>query len=282
MPAYENYSPNCEIPLGKELPDGFFRWALAIEYNGSSFHGWQTQTKPNLPTVQEALELVLSEIANESIRVVCAGRTDSGVHATCQVIHFDTKADRLEKAWTMGANTLLPNTIAVRWAKRVPGQFHARFSALSRSYRYIIDNRKTRPALAAGQMTWERRELDEKSMHQAAQALLGEHDFTSYRAIGCQAHSPVRCIESISVKRQDTFIILDVTANAFLQHMIRNITGVLLEIGLGIQPVDWSKKVLDAKDRTRGGVTAPPDGLHFIDVDYPEVFDLPVLRIILY
>ena len=250
------------------------RIALGVEYDGSEFRGWQRQTHDSC-TVQETLETALSRVANHPVSVICAGRTDSGVHASQQVVHFDTDAVRDEKAWTFGTNTNLPYTVAVTWARPVDDEFHARFSAQERSYRYLIYNSPIRQALMSKQLTWNYRRLDLARMQEAAQHLIGEHDFTSYRAVACQAKNPVRTIKKLTLSRVGEIIVLDVTANGFLQHMVRNIAGVLMAIGEGTYPTIWSKEVLEAKDRTQGGVTAPPYGLYFVGVGYPEKYVLP-------
>jgi len=247
--------------------------ALGIEYDGSSYHGWQRQS--GLQTVQEQLENALSVVAAHPVTVSCAGRTDTGVHAIGQVVHFETESQRSERAWVLGTNSNMPNSVTVRWIKFVANDFHARFSALSRRYRYIIYNSPLRPAIARHAVTWHYRYLDAERMQQGAQYLLGEHDFTSYRALGCQAKNPVRRITHISVTRSSDLIILDVTANAFLHHMVRNIVGVLINIGAGHQEPIWAQQVLQVKDRTLGGVTAPPYGLYFMEASYPEHFEIP-------
>jgi tRNA pseudouridine38-40 synthase len=252
------------------------RIALGVEYSGQAFCGWQAQ-KHDVPTVQEALEKGLSTVADEVIKVVCAGRTDTGVHALEQVVHFDTHTERSPRAWVFGTNANIPKSIAVRWATPVSEEFHARFSALRRRYRYVIVNREVRPSFAAGRVTWEYRPLDEKRMQAAARHLIGEHDFSAYRAVACQAHSPVRHVSLLEVSRQDDLVIIDIEANAFLHHMVRNIAGVLMAIGTGEQAVDWSREVLHTRDRSLGGITAPAAGLYFMGVDYPQQFDLPQL-----
>lgn len=251
------------------------RVALGIEYDGSGFSGWQLQGHDER-TVQAAVEAALGKVAAHPVRVVCAGRTDSGVHAVGQVVHFDTTALREPRNWVLGANVNLPPQVAVTWAKTVPDDFHARFSAVSRSYRYLILNRTTRSSLWAGRATWVHRPLDAGRMHAAAQALVGTHDFSSYRALGCQARSPVRTLHRIAVERHGEIIGLRVHANAFLHHMIRNIAGVLLAIGRGERPVEWAAEVLALRDRTLGGVTAPPDGLYFERAWYPDAFAIPL------
>jgi len=250
------------------------RIALGIEYNGSHYHGWQAQIE-GVPSVQVALEQALSRVANHPVRVVCAGRTDRGVHGFGQVVHFDSDAERTAHNWVMGSNVNLPDDVSVSWARQVPDDFHARFSATGRRYRYLILNRHYRSALWHKRATWVHGALDDTAMHRAGQCLLGEHDFSSYRALGCQAKSPIRTLESLTVTRHGDLIELAVSANAFLHHMVRNIAGVLISIGKGDQGEDYAARVLAFKDRTLGGVTAPPDGLYFAGVRYPDRFDIP-------
>lgn len=251
------------------------RIALAVEYNGSAFHGWQLQKDPIMPTVQGELERALSKIANHPVRVHCAGRTDTGVHAMSQIVHFDTAADRPLKAWLMGTNAELPAEVCVRWVKPVVVDFHARFSALKRRYRYIIYNHPVRSAVLAGKVSWQCLPLCAESMHREAQHLVGSHDFTSYRAAACQSRSPVRDVDYLAVQRQGDLVVLDIEANAFLMHMIRNIAGVLMAVGSGKQQSGWAREVLEARDRTLGGVTAPPHGLYFMGALYPPEYQLP-------
>ena len=254
------------------------RIALAIEYDGTIYSGWQRQASSELPTVQSALERALSQVADKEITTTCAGRTDAGVHATCQVIHFDSPVDRGRKAWTMGVNSLLPETIRVHWAQTVDAEFHARFSATARQYFYIIYCSKVSSAVLHNKVTHSRDELNYEVMNKAAQTLLGEQDFSSFQAAGCQSKSPNRFIEHARVFMQGTFLILDIKANAFLQHMVRNIAGSLLEIGRGEHGSDWIRELLVAKDRTLAGVTASPDGLYLVGIDYPTKFALPTTR----
>lgn len=251
------------------------RIALGIEYDGRPYCGWQYQD--HSPSVQAEVEQALSNVAAHPVRVTCAGRTDTGVHAAEQVVHFDTEAIRDGKAWVMGTNTNLPNSVSVLWAQAVDETFHARFSALRRRYRYVIFNRPVRPAVLAGRVAFNFRRLDESRMRAAAQYLLGEHDFNAYRALACQAKSPVRTVYRLDVTRRDELILIDIEANAFLHHMVRNIAGVLMAIGTGELEPEWAKEVLDGRDRSLGGVTAPPDGLYLMEVVYPEVFALPRL-----
>lgn len=251
------------------------RIALGLEYDGSEFHGWQLQ-KHDPVTVQEALEGALSRIANEPIRVVCAGRTDAGVHASLQVVHFDCDADRDAKAWSRGTNTLLPDTIAVKWAKPVSEAFHARYSAMQRTYRYILYNSAQRPGMLRPFLSWFYRPLDVDAMREAAQHLLGEQDFTSLRAKDCQSKSSSRCISALTLTQSGPFITMEVTANAFLKHMVRNIIGVLVAVGQGDRSPAWVAEVLAAKDRAAAGITAPPQGLSLVNIVYPEHFELPI------
>jgi tRNA pseudouridine38-40 synthase len=253
------------------------RIALGVEYNGAVFSGWQRQLAPPQPTVQAELEQALSRIAAVPVAVSCAGRTDAGVHASAQVVHFDVPVDRGEKAWVMGTNTHLPPQIRVQWARRVDNSFHARHSALSRRYRYILYDDPVKPTVLVGQLTHVRQRLNSDLMHEAAQCLVGEHDFSSFRATGCQANSPMRDIRLIKVYRQQRFVVLEVEANAFLWHMVRNIAGSLLEVGTGRQPAQWIRQVLLSCDRRQAGNTARPDGLFLVAVAYPEIFGLPQL-----
>jgi len=249
------------------------RIALGVEYNGAGFCGWQAQRHGR--TVQQVLELALSKIADHSVRVNCAGRTDTGVHALGQVVHFDTGAQRTARNWLLGANTHLPADVSVSWVQPVSTAFNARFSALSRRYRYVILNRASRSAVLAGRVSWVRRPLEAAPMAVAAQALVGEHDFSSYRALACQAKSPVRTVYSIKLEQQGDLVIFKLHANAFLHRMVRNMVGVLMAIGWGERPVDWAGEVLELRDRTLGGVTAPPDGLYLEAVEYPAAFAIP-------
>lgn len=249
------------------------RIALGLEYDGSAFCGWQAQT--HATSLQTAVEAALSSVANHPIATIAAGRTDAGVHATMQVVHFDTTSQRAERGWVRGANTNLPNSISALWAREVPAEFNARYSALARSYRYVILNRAPRPAISNAAVCWIREPLDADRMHAAAQQLIGEHDFSSFRASECQSTTPVRRMQRIVVTRRDDYVTIDVTANAFLQHMVRNIAGVLIAVGKNRQPVEWPLRVLQARDRTQGGVTAPASGLYLFGVYYPEHVGLP-------
>jgi len=268
------YKPNGEVPPGEQLPEGLRRIALGVEYCGARLHGFQKQ-KTAAETVQAHLEQALSSIAAEPLALVCAGRTDAGVHATSQVIHFDTRAVRPQRAWVQGVNTQLPDEVRVRWAREVPAQFHARFSARARSYRYLIHSAPTRSAHVAAEVTWTQHPLDLDAMRVGAKHLLGRHDFTSFRATQCQAKSPVREITHLDIAHVGQLIVLEVSANAFLHHMVRNIAGVLMAVGRGDRTPEWVREVLESRDRTAGGVTAPPFGLYLVDVEYPKEFDLP-------
>ena len=249
------------------------RIALGIEYDGSRFYGWQTQRQT--PTVQEELERALAKVASAPVSVMCAGRTDTGVHAHCQVVHFDTDSKRSERSWVLGANTNLPEGATVLWARAVPDTFHARHSALARSYQYHILNRWTRPALDATRSSWIRERLDADKMHVAAQALIGENDFSSFRAIGCQSTTPWRNIHSIKVWREQHEVRVAITANAFVYHMVRNIVGSLVEVGKGTYPPEWLGQLLAARDRTQAGPTAPSAGLYFVAPSYDNSWQLP-------
>jgi tRNA pseudouridine38-40 synthase len=249
------------------------RIALGIEYDGTDFFGWQRLSHG--ATVQGALEKALSFVANESIEVTCAGRTDAGVHARCQVVHFDTIAERSARGWMLGTNSQLPSSVGVRWAIPVSDAFHARFGALARRYRYTILNRAARPALDARYVTWERLPLDADAMHRAGQALLGENDFSAFRTIACQARTPFRKVHALDVRRIDDRIEVEIEANAFLHHMVRNIVGSLLPIGRGERPVEWMAELLAGRDRSVAGPTAPATGLCFIAPRYPAEHGLP-------
>lgn len=249
------------------------RIALGIEYDGHDFFGWQTQE--NLVTVQGSLEQALSKIADEKIQVLCAGRTDAGVHATGQVVHFETSVHRDLRAWTLGANSHLPPSIAVTFAEEVDDKFHARFSALARRYRYIIYNHSIRPAISAHRVTWYYHLLDVDAMEQAGQFLLGELDFSSFRSADCESNTPMRNVHFIKVTRHGHFVVIEIQANAFLHHMVRNIAGVLMRIGSGKKKPEWAKEVLEAKDRREAAETASANGLYLCQVEYPESYSFP-------
>jgi len=249
------------------------RIALGIEYDGSAYSGWQPQAHAR--GVQGELERALATIAGHAVSLTAAGRTDAGVHALQQVAHFDTDADRPDHAWSLGGTAASADDVTILWAHRVPDDFHARYSALSRSYRYLILNRRMRPALERLRVCWVRRALDAERMHRAAQRLLGERDFSSFRAAECQSTTPMRRLISASVRRDGDRVELSIRANAFLHHMVRNIAGSLLLVGAGERPEEWLDEVLEARDRTRAGPTAPPQGLYFAGVEYPAEFGLP-------
>lgn len=251
------------------------RIALGIEYDGSPYSGWQKQKFPQQETVQEYIETALSKVADRNIVVSCAGRTDAGVHATCQVVHFDTEIDRGAKAWTQGVNSMLPRTIRVVWSRTQEDDFHARFSALSRRYLYLMYQRETQSAMLHGRASYTRRELDEVSMHAAAQHFLGEQDFTSFRAASCQSKTAMRNVMHANVYRRGGFLIFDVKANAFLQHMVRNMMGSLLQVGRGDKGPAWIAQLLSLQDRARAAPTALPDGLYLVGVEYPQSCALP-------
>ena len=252
------------------------RIAMGVEYDGHAFCGWQAQ-KSDVDTVQEAVEAALSKVADEQITVICAGRTDTGVHGAEQVIHFESEVKRSTRSWVYGGNANLPDTVCLLWAKPVSEDFHARFSAQRRRYQYVIFNRPIRPTFLATRTTWEYRTLDEARMQAAGNYLIGKHDFNAYRAVGCQANSPIREVYGLKVTRKDAFIMIDIEANAFLHHMVRNIAGVLMDVGAGKREPEWAQEILQSQDRRCGGVTASPAGLYLTGVDYDEKFDLPQL-----
>lgn len=249
------------------------RIALGIEYQGGAYRGWQKQA--DVPSVQKYVEAALENILRHEVHITCAGRTDAGVNATGQVVHFDTDLERPIKAYDRGLNTKMPHDIAITWAKQMPDDFHARFSAIERRYRYIIYNSPLRPGILNTGITHVYQPLDADLMHQAAQCLVGKNDFTTFRASLCQAKSPVRTVKSVSVHRQGRYLIVDILANAFLHHMVRNIVGSLLVIGQGEQPVEWMAQLLAQKDRKLAATTAKPNGLYLVKVVYAEPFELP-------
>lgn len=247
--------------------------ALCIEYDGSGYFGWQKQE--GVITVQGCLEQALSKVSDTPINVLCAGRTDAGVHATGQIVHFETNSKRKNAAWTRGVNTYLPPDISVRWVRVVPDNFHARFSAISRHYRYIIYNNRNRPAVFRQGVTHFYRQLDAVRMHRTAQLLRGEHDFTSFRGTGCQSRTPKRNIQYIKVTRRGEYIVVDIKANAFLHRMVRNIVGSLMEIGCGYRNENWLLELLMLKNRNLASSTARAEGLYLVSVDYPAYFSFP-------
>ncbi|WAI11960.1 MAG: tRNA pseudouridine(38-40) synthase TruA [Buchnera aphidicola (Macrosiphum albifrons)] len=249
------------------------KFALGVEYDGSLYHGWQRQK--NVPSIQEEIERALSIIANHKINVICAGRTDAGVHSVGQVIHFNTTAVRKKSSWSIGVNSYLSKNISIVWVKEVPGNFHARYSAITRSYRYIIYNCSLRSAIFQTKLNHIYRELNVKKMYSESQFLLGEHDFTSFRALGCQSYSPYRKITKLNVFRFNNWVVIDITANSFLHHMVRNIVGSLIEIGISKKKEYWIQELLKKKDRNYAGATAPAKGLYLVYVEYPLHFNLP-------
>jgi tRNA pseudouridine38-40 synthase len=249
------------------------RWAAGIEYIGSAYGGWQAQQRVN--SVQAVVEAALSKVANHPLRVTCAGRTDAGVHAFQQVVHFDTEAVRTPYAWLLGSNSNLPHDVSLRWIQPVAEHFDARRSARARHYRYVIHNHQARSALLLNRAAWWPQQLDAAAMHEGAQALIGEHDFSAFRDSQCQANTPMRNVRHIHVARNGEFVVIDICANAFLHHMVRNITGVLSVVGLGRQPPAWVAAVLAGRDRSKAAVNAPPGGLYFVGPEYPAEFALP-------
>jgi tRNA pseudouridine38-40 synthase len=249
------------------------RVALGIEYDGTAYNGWQRQRTG--VGVQALVEKALTVVANEAIEVTCAGRTDTGVHATNQVIHFDSSAERSPHGWLLGINSNLPDDINATWVNDVDDEFHARFSATARHYRYRILNQLARSALYRHRAWWVHQPLDVDQMQQGAEFLLGEHDFSAFRAAGCQAHSPKRTISSLKIERDDNWITLTISADAFLQHMVRNIAGTLVAVGMGEQAPAWIEQVLQSRDRKQGGIAAPAHGLTLVGVTYPESFAIP-------
>ena len=249
------------------------RIALGIEYDGNRFLGWQTQ--PGGGTVQDALETALTTIAAKPVSVTCAGRTDRGVHARGQIVHFDTDAERPDSAWVRGVNSVLPNAVAVLWSKRVAPEFHARYSARSRTYRYVLINRPVRPALEARHAGWFHAPLDAGAMRAAALHLVGAHDFSAFRSSECQAKSPVRTVHRLDIETRDDRIVFSICANAFLHHMVRNIVGTLVYVGKGKHPPQWAAEVLGSLNRSRAAPTFAPEGLCLEQVEYAAQWGLP-------
>ena len=249
------------------------RWALGVEYDGTHFCGWQQQ--PGLKTVQGELEAALSNVADTSVELICGGRTDAGVHAAGQVVHFDTSVRRSARAWALGANAHLSRQLSVAWALPVPDFFHARFSAQRRHYRYTFFNRATRSALHAATSTWVAMPLDVEAMQAGAQHLIGEHDFSAFRAAECQSRSPIRRVDSLVVRREGPLVYFDIAANAFLHHMVRNIAGLLMAVGRGDRGPEEVATLLARCDRRRNAPTAPAEGLCLRRIDYPAAFALP-------
>lgn len=269
MTESDTFEQSNSAQAGRDTYPATTRIALRVEYNGAKFSGWQKQKSPTLATVQGALETALSKVANSTIEVICAGRTDSGVHATAQIVHFDTPIDRGAKAWELGVNSLLPPTIRVTKALVVDDKFHARFSAVYRRYNYILHTRSIASALVADLVTTQRRDLDVDAMNAGAKFLLGEQDFSSFRAAGCQSKTANRCINEAFFSEHGEFLVFSICANAFLQHMVRNIMGSMLAVGSGDKNPQWIASLLAAKDRTQAAITVPPQGLYLVEVGYP-------------
>jgi len=269
----ENSLPKTEDPAVPETRNAQVRMALSLSYDGNGWNGWQTQPGGN--TLQDALETAASQFLAHPVSTICAGRTDTGVHALSQVVHIDTTAHRSTESWVRGLNALLPPKMAVQWAVQVPDSFHARFSAVARTYVYIVRNSRVRSPLLHGKVGWVYHALDLARMQAAAQQLLGEHDFSSFRSSECQAASPVRTMQAIEIVQQGEFILFRFTANAFLHHMIRNLMGALLYIGMGRQPTDWIDYLLTQKDRKFSAPTFAADGLYLAHVEYADSAFLP-------
>lgn len=249
------------------------RIVFGVRYDGAAYHGWQTQD--NLITVQQSLEQAFSQVANHPVTLTCAGRTDAGVHATAQVAHFNTDVERTDYSWVFGANSNLPHDISVTWVKPLSQEFHARYSARARRYRYILFNHSVRPGILRHAVGWYHRELNIDLMQEGVRHLLGEHDFSAFRGAGCQANTPIRTLQQLQITRQRRMIVIDIQANAFLLHMVRNIVGVLIEVGAGIKSPEWVDHVLMSRDRNQAGVTIAPNGLYLVGVDYPQEWQLP-------
>ena len=263
------------MPEGQDLPSGVSRFAAIVQYQGADFCGFQRQK--HSPSVQQELEQALSYVADCPVKIHCAGRTDTAVHASHQVIHFDTSVERSGYSWVQGANSQLPDSISLIWADKVSQDFHARFSAGARTYRYVIDNSPTRPAIMAAAVTWVKKPLDISLMQQSCEYLLGEQDFSAFRGSGCQSNSTCRNVHKANVYRRGNLVIFEITANAFLLHMVRNIVGSLLEVGTARQKPLWIQQLLIQGDRCKSAATAAPDGLYLVAVDYPARFGLPAL-----
>lgn len=251
-----------------------FRIVLGLEYDGRAFCGWQTQ--PAACAVQDVLEQALADIHGAPVATVVAGRTDAGVHALGQVVHFDARYTRPESAWVRGVNSRLPASVAVRWARSVSSEFNARFAATERAYRYLLLNHPVRPALLAGRVGWVHAPLDLDAMRTAAVALPGTHDFTAFRAAECQAKSPVRELRRVDIRRQGDFLVFEFRGNAFLHHQVRNMVGALVWVGLGRRPPSWLAELLASRDRRQGAATFAPDGLYLSEVVYPSQWELPM------
>lgn len=249
------------------------RWALGVSYRGTAYHGWQSQ--PDGVTVQDVVERALSRFAGAPIVTVCAGRTDAGVHALNQVLHFDAPVEREAFSWVRGSNRYLPPDVAIQWAQPVAADFHARNRALGRRYRYVLLHAPVRPSLEAGLVGWVFDPLDGDAMRAAAALLIGEHDFSAFRSSECQARSPVKTLRAIDMRQRGAYWLFDFDASAFLHHMVRNLVGCLVQVGRGAQPPGWVAEVLASRDRARGAPTFGPEGLYLTAVEYPERWRLP-------
>lgn len=267
------YSINCRVPSGSSLPKGVRRYAAIVSYDGTSYCGFQKQK--HSPSIQEALEYALSFVADEPVIVSCAGRTDTGVHASYQVIHFDASVDRNGRNWVMGGNSKLPDSIALIWASKVDESFHARFSAMARTYRYVMVGLETRPAILSSGITWVKGELDINAMQSACEHLLGEKDFSAFRGSGCQSLSPNRNVHDATLFKSGQLVVFNVTANAFVLHMVRNVVGSLIEVGLHRKEPTWIGELLDGRNRCKSAATALPNGLYLANVGYPEYYKFP-------
>ncbi len=252
------------------------RIVLAVEYDGRGFCGFQSQ--PSRCGVQDALEAAIGGIADHGVTVVAAGRTDAGVHATSQVVHFDTTTTRPDSAWVRGVNARLPQAAAVLWSQAVGEDFHARFRAVARHYHYVLDNRPQRPALEAGRVGWYHRPLDVGAMRDAASRLVGRHDFSAFRAAECQAKTPVRDLSRCAIGQRGTHVHFEFSADGFLHHMIRNLVGAFIAVGNGTRDPAWMRTLLESRDRSQGAPTFAPDGLYLTGADYPAAFGLPPTR----
>lgn len=253
---------------------------IGLEYNGAAYSGWQSQNhNTKLPTLQDTFTKAISKVADEEIIIHCAGRTDAGVHASAQCIHFETTKSRDEYSWLMGINSNLPDNLRALWVREAEAEFDARRSAISRRYRYFIYNNKVRPGILSDLVTHVYYPLDVEAMHIAAQAWVGEHDFSSFRAASCQSKSPMRNIEQVRVLKLGDFVVFDIIGNAFLHHMVRNMVGVLLDIGAHKQNVQAAANILAAKDRKAASVTAKPNGLYLVDVKYPDRLNIPSMEV---
>ena len=269
------YTSNCKIPEDQSLPDGIKRYAAVVQYDGSAFCGFQKQK--HSPSVQAELERALGYVANSPLILSCAGRTDSAVHASHQVVHFDSGADRTGRNWIKGANSQLPDSISLVWADQVAAVFHARFSATARTYRYVIAASEARPGIFSQSVTWVKYPLNAAAMQLACAHLLGEQDFSAFRGAGCQSLSPFRNVTSANIYQHGQLLVFEVTANAFVLHMVRNMIGSLMEVGFGRQEPGWIKKLLSEGDRCKSAATAAPNGLYLVDVRYPDNLGIPNL-----